>query len=82
MIMNTNLFSAEYDIKKIMEANLRLDVKGIRQVMAYADDFNFVSNGIRVKRNADVLLKACDDIGLAVNLGKLRSRTSSRIGRI
>ena len=41
------------------------------QVLAYADDVNLI-DGIRtIGRNADVLLNAFKDIGLAVNTGKL-----------
>ena len=41
------------------------------QVLAYADDVNLIGDDIRtIERNADVLLKACKDIGLAVNTGK------------
>ena len=40
--------------------------------MTYADDGNLISNDIRtIERNADVLLKAYKDDGLAVNLEKL-----------
>ena len=39
--------------------------------MAYADDVNLIGDDIRtIVRNADVLLSACKDIGLAVNIGK------------
>ena len=39
------------------------------QVLAYADDVNLIGYKIRtIERNADVLLKACKDIGLAVNI--------------
>ena len=38
------------------------------QVLAYADDENLIGDDIRtIERNADVLLNACKDIGLAVN---------------
>ena len=39
------------------------------QVLAYADDINLIGDEIRtIERNADVLLNACKDIGLAVNV--------------
>ena len=49
-----------------------LDINGTRQVLAYAEDVNLIDNDIRTieKKNADVLLNACKDIGLAVNTGK------------
>ena len=40
---------------------------------AYADDVNLICGDIRtIERNADVLLNACKDIGLAVNTGKTK----------
>ena len=50
------------------------------QVLAYADGINVAGDDIgTIERNADVLLKACKDIGLAVNTGKVHgNRTSSR----
>jgi hypothetical protein len=35
--------------------------------LAYEDDVNLIGDDIRIERNADVLLNACKDIGLAVN---------------
>ena len=36
------------------------------------DDANVIGNNIRIiERNAEVLLNACKDIGLAVNSGKI-----------
>ena len=41
--------------------------------MAYADDINLLSDDIRtVKRISEVLLNACKDVGLAVNMGKTK----------
>ena len=43
------------------------------QGLAYADYVNFISDDIRtIERNADVLLNACKDIGLAVNTRKTK----------
>ena len=51
--------------------NLRLDVNRTHQILAYAYDVNLVGDDIgRMKRNADVLLDACKDIGL--NTGKTK----------
>ena len=33
-------FALEYDIRKIQETNLRLDMNGTHQVLDYADDLN------------------------------------------
>ena len=48
-------------------------MKGIHQVLNYADDVNLIGDDIRtIERNADVLLNACKDIGLSVNTGKTK----------
>ena len=48
-------------------------MNGTHQVIAYADDVNLIGDDIRtIERNADVLLNACKDIGLAVNKGKTK----------
>jgi Reverse transcriptase (RNA-dependent DNA polymerase). len=47
-------------------------MNGTHQVLAYADDVNLIGDDARtIERNADVLLKAFKDIGLAVNTGKI-----------
>ena len=43
-----------------------------RQLLAYANDVNLIFNDIRIEVNADLLLKTCEDIGLAVNTGKTK----------
>ena len=41
--------------------------------MLYADDVNLIGDDIRtMERNADVLLIACKDIGLAANTWKTK----------
>ena len=46
-------------------------MNGTYQVLGYADDANLIGDDIRTtERNADVLLNAYKDIGLAVNTGK------------
>ena len=48
-------------------------MNGTHQVLAYADDVNVIGDYIRtIERNADVLLNACKDIGLALNTGKTK----------
>ena len=45
----------------------------------YADDVNSIGDDIRtIERNAEVLLNACKDVGLAVNTGKIKEH---KIGR-
>ena len=46
-------------------------MNGTLQVLTYVDDVNLIGDDIRTtERNADMLLNACKDIGLAVNTGK------------
>ena len=64
-------FALEYAIRNVQETNLGLDMNDTHQVLAYTDDVNLIDDDIRTReRNADVLLNACKDIGLSVNIGK------------
>ena len=66
-------FALEYAIRKVQETNLGLDMNGTHQVLAHADDVNLIGDDTRtIERNANVLLNACKDIGLAVNIGKTK----------
>ena len=65
-------FALEYAIRKVQETNLGLDINGTHQVLAYADDVNLKVDITTIERNADVLLNACKDIGLAVNTEKTK----------
>ena len=70
-------FALGYAIRYIQETRLGLDMLGTHQVLAYADVVNLIGDDIRrIERNADVLLNACKDIGLAVNI-EYGGRTSS-----
>ena len=57
-------FALGYASRKVQETNFQLNINGTHQVLAYVDDIR------TIERNADVLLNACKDIGLAVNTGK------------
>ena len=47
-------------------------MNSIHQVLTYEDGVNVTGDDIRtIKRNANVLLNNCSDIGLAVYIGKL-----------
>ena len=48
-------------------------MNGTHQVLACADDVNLIGDDFRtIERNADVLLSASKDIGLAVNTEKTK----------
>jgi Reverse transcriptase (RNA-dependent DNA polymerase). len=65
-------FALDYAIRKMQETNLGLDMNGTHQILAYAVDVNLICDDIgTIERNAEVLLNACEDIGLAVNKGKI-----------
>ena len=58
---------------KVRKVNLKLNYCQYIYHLAYADDANLIDYYIRtIDRNADVLLNACKDIGLAVNTGKTK----------
>ena len=66
-------FALEYAIRKVQETRLGLEMNGNQQVLAYANDVNLMENDIKtLERNADVLLNVCKDIGLAVNIRKIK----------
>ena len=59
-------FTLQYAIRNVQETNLGLDMKGTHQVLAYVDDVNLINDVKRtIERKTDVLLNACEDIGLA-----------------
>ena len=46
-------------------------MNGTHKVLDYVDNVNVIGNAIRmIQRNADVLLNACNDIGLELNTVK------------
>ena len=48
-------------------------MNGTHQVLAYSNHLNLIGDDIRtIERNVEVLLNACKDIGLAVNIGKTK----------
>ena len=66
-------FALEYAIREVQEIRVGLDMNGIHQVLAYADDVNLMGDCIRtIERNTAVLLNACNNIELTVNTGKTK----------
>ena len=62
-------FALEYAIQKTI---LGSGMNGTHRVLVYADDINFIGDDITIERNADMLLNACKDICLGVNIGKTK----------
>ena len=63
----------KYAIRRVQQTKLWLDMNGTDQVLAYADDVNLIGDDMKtIERNANVLLNACKNIGLAVNTKKTK----------
>ena len=57
----------------VLQCTEYLFMNGTHQILAYADNVNLIGDDIRtIQRNADVLLNASKDIGLALNTGKTK----------
>ena len=58
-------------------------MNGTHQILTYVDDVNVIGDDIKtIETNADVLINACQDIGLAVNTGKTKYMEMGRHRRI
>jgi len=56
-------------------------LNGLNQLFVYADDVDLIGDDIEtLQSNTDVLVKACDEIGLQVNLEKTQYILSRNIG--
>ena len=68
-----NLWIIDKHTKHQRRTNLQLDMIGTHQVLAYADDVKLKYNYIRkIKKNEEILLNVCRDIGLAINIQKTK----------
>ena len=47
MLYRHNYFSLDYDIRKLQETDLGLDMNGTHHVLAYVDDANLIEDDIR-----------------------------------
>ena len=62
-------FALGYAIWKVQKINFGLNLNGAHQVLACVD-VNLIGDDIRtVERKADMLLNACKDDGLIINIG-------------
>jgi hypothetical protein len=79
-------FALEYAIRSVQINQDGLKLNGTHQLLAYADDVNIVGGSVHtVKKNAEALVAATKEIGLAVNAHKTKYMTVSRdqnVGRI
>ena len=67
-------FALKYTVWKVQETNLGLNMNSSHQALAFTDDVNVIDIKT-IERNADVLLNAYKDIGLAVNIGDTKRRS-------
>jgi len=72
-------FKLEYAILKIEGDKKGLSLNGLNQLFVYADDVDLIGDDIdALQSNTDVLVEACDEIGLQVNVEKTKYMITSR----
>ena len=72
-------FALEYAILKIKEDKKGLTLKCLNQLFVYADDVDLIGDDIdAIQSNTEVLVEACDEIGLQVNVEKTKYMITSR----
>jgi predicted HTH domain antitoxin len=68
-------FALEYAIKKVQQNQVSLELNGAHQLLVYADDINLLGNSINtIKENVETLLGDSRDIGLEINVEKIKYR--------
>ena len=68
----------KYAIRRIQVNQDGLKLNGTHQLLAYADDVNILGGSVHtVKKNAEAIVAATKEIGLAVNAHKTKYMTMS-----
>ena len=72
-------FALEYDIRRVQENRIGLDMNGKYQLLVHADDVSMLGKNLQtVRENAEISMKASKDIGLVVNSEKTKYMITSR----
>jgi hypothetical protein len=73
-------FALEYDIRKVQENEVGLELNGTNQLSVYADDINLLGDSINtIKENTETPSQVSKDIGLEINAGKTKYLIMSRL---
>jgi hypothetical protein len=67
----------EYAIRKVQKNQAGLKLNGTHQVLAYAEDMNFLGNIIN--KNTETLIDASKEVGIEVNVEKTKYMLVSQI---
>ncbi|KAJ4445190.1 hypothetical protein ANN_06991 [Periplaneta americana] len=75
----SNTVAEEYAIRKVQDNTEGLELKGLLQLLVYADDVNMLGENPQTNReNAEILVEAIKAIGLEVNPEKTKYMIMSR----
>jgi hypothetical protein len=72
-------FALEYAISKVQKNQMELKLNGTLQILAYADDVNLLGGNIdSINKNTETLNDASKEVGLEVNVEKIKYMLVSR----